>query len=71
VSLWVFAEVVELRSKRAHGFDTGIWQLIAFVGRYGSTPADVALKMPVGDLRQLSKAVGKILREEESATPER
>ena len=50
--------------------DRVLWKLIAYAGRYGSTPPNVARHMTIGDLVRFVEAIAKILEEEHEAAEE-
>lgn len=48
-----------------------LWKMIAFVGRYGKTPAPAALGMEIPDLVELSDALASLLTDEAEAARRR
>ena len=44
-----------------------IWKLLAFVGRYGHQPVNVAMSLTVRDLGVLASQIGQIIEEENAA----
>jgi hypothetical protein len=41
-----------------------IWKLLAYVGRYGHQPIDIALRLTVRQLNMLAESVAELVREE-------
>lgn len=46
---------------------TRIWELIAYLGRYGGQTAHACLDMPMTDLHSLALAVDTLVRQEGKA----
>jgi hypothetical protein len=44
-----------------------IWDLVAYLGRYGHQPASVSLQLPIGDMRRLAESVNDLVKEESDA----
>jgi hypothetical protein len=43
---------------------TRIWKLLAYVGRYGHQPVNVAMRLTLRELRQLAEQIGQLVEEE-------
>ncbi len=49
-----------------------IWKLLAYVGRYGHQPVDVACRLTVRDLSKLADCVAELVQAENaSSNPQR
>lgn len=46
---------------------TRIWKMLAYVGRYGHQPVNVAMQLTVRDLSKLADCVAELVREENAA----
>lgn len=44
-----------------------IWKLLAYLGRYGHQPVNVALKLTLRELNALAAQVAELVREENDA----
>lgn len=47
--------------------DDRIWRILAYVGRYGHQPVDVARKLTVRELNKLSEKIAEIVEKENAA----
>jgi hypothetical protein len=53
--------------ERAGSTEERIWKLLAYVGRYGHQPVNVARQLTVRDLHRLAGKVAEIVEQENAA----
>lgn len=54
--------------KRAGSVDDRIWRTLAYVGRYGHQPVNVARQLTVRELHKLAEKIAEIVEKENAAS---
>ena len=53
--------------ERAPPLDRQLWRMLAYAGKYGSTPPNLAMQLTASDLRAFTAELSQLLKEEAEA----